>query len=50
MNILEKQLISDNGKLRETGGRKATGPVKWQPATERLVFYSRFNCQLHAKR
>ena len=38
MNILEKQLINDNSKPWETGGRKATGPVKWQPAIERLVF------------
>jgi hypothetical protein len=32
-----KMLSTDKGKLRETVGRKAKGPVKWQPATERRV-------------
>ena len=30
--------FTDNGKPRETGRRKARGPVKWQPATEEEVF------------
>jgi len=31
--------FTDNGKLVERQGRKATGPVKWQPATEIEVFF-----------
>ncbi|KJR46651.1 hypothetical protein UF75_2945 [Desulfosporosinus sp. I2] len=33
------KLFTDNGKLVERQGRKAKGPVKWQPATENKVFY-----------
>lgn len=29
------KLSYDNSKLVERQGRKAKGPVKWQPATER---------------
>ena len=28
-------ILSDKGKLVESQGRKAIGPVKWQPVTER---------------
>ena len=41
-NILGKlvflQNLNDNGKLVEKQGRKAKGPIKWQPATENKVF------------
>jgi hypothetical protein len=30
---------SDKGKPGENRGRKAIGPVKWQPATERRIFF-----------
>jgi hypothetical protein len=33
------KLFTDNGKPVETLGRKATGPVTWQPAPEEKVFF-----------
>ena len=35
-------LSIDKGKPGESLGRKAKGPIKWQPATERGVFYFTF--------
>ncbi|AHF11386.1 hypothetical protein DEHRE_09820 [Dehalobacter restrictus DSM 9455] len=37
MNIGQK-LITDNGKPVEKQGRKARGPVKWQPVTKIKFF------------
>jgi hypothetical protein len=37
--ILKYELFNDNSKPSERLGRKATGPIIWQPATEREVIF-----------
>ncbi len=37
--MINLYLFNDNGKLVESQGRKAKGPFKWQPATERGGFF-----------
>jgi hypothetical protein len=36
--VLSLSFSATNGKPDESPGRKAIGPLKWQPATEREVF------------
>jgi len=36
--LSKEELFHDNSKPVERQGRKASGPVKWQPATENEVF------------